>query len=237
MEAMVGSCDRCGQPTGAGALHCSRCGAALRPARVAPDQRAGLRVALPSALRFTAGMMFSPATRLTAALETIPLPMALAVPVAAFALFFFQAGLDRVDVEAAELGEAVGLAAAGAATGAIAVPLMAAFGWGAARLSGGTGSPGWTIRAFSLSYSPTLLYVVLGLAANLVLGWHTAAAFGVTGVLWAFGPIIAILRRLTGGNQWLSLAVATACGALLLGAWSIFGPDLPAPTPPAGTGS
>ena len=41
----------------------------------------------------------------------------------------------------------------------------------------------------ALAHSPTLVYVVLGMAANLLFAWHTSVGFGVTRVLRSLGSL------------------------------------------------
>jgi len=63
----------------------------------------------------------------------------------------------------------------------------------------------------------------VGLIFNLAAGWNTAIAFGVTGVLWALLPVIAILREMTGEKLGVSLAISTLCGGLILCGWALVG--------------
>lgn len=81
----------------------------------------------------------------------------------------------------------------------------------------------WSIRAISLSYSPTLVYAASGLLFNLFLGWNTAVAFGVTGVLWALGPINAAVKEMVNGKTGPSIVLSTICGVLVLFAWAALG--------------
>lgn len=73
--------------------------------------------------------------------------------------------------------------------------------WGTP-FGGKSGGLGEAVRAFALAYSAALVYVVIGLLFNLFFGWNTAVAFGVTGVLWALGPMIAVLKGMVGGRSW-----------------------------------
>ena len=82
---------------------------------------------------------------------------------------------------------------------------------------------GEAVRAFALAYSAALVYVVIGLLFNLFFGWNTAVAFGVTGVLWALGPMIAVLKGMVGGRSWPATLLATACGLMVLLGWARVG--------------
>ena len=48
-----------------------------------------------------------------------------------------------------------------------------------------------------------------GLVFNLFFKWNTSLAFGVTGVLWALGPIMAVFRQLSKGKIAGSVVFAT----------------------------
>jgi hypothetical protein len=48
-------------------------------------------------------------------------------------------------------------------------------------------------------------------------------AFGVTGVLWATGPMIASIKQMSRENTALSVIVATVCSGLLLFGWVLLG--------------
>ena len=64
---------------------------------------------------------------------------------------------------------------------------------------------------------------MIGLLFNLFFGWNTAVAFGVTGVLWALGPMIAVLKGMVGGRSWPATLLATACGLMVLLGWARVG--------------
>ena len=64
---------------------------------------------------------------------------------------------------------------------------------------------------------------MLGLLFSLVFQWNTSVAFGVTGLLWATGPLIASVREMSRENTALAVIVATVCSALLLLGWAILG--------------
>ena len=64
-----------------------------------------------------------------------------------------------------------------------------------------------------------LVYGAAGLVFNLFFKWNTSLAFGVTGVLWALGPMMAVFRQLSKGKIAGSVVFATICGALVLLGW------------------
>jgi len=82
---------------------------------------------------------------------------------------------------------------------------------------------GWAISSFCLSYSGALIYGIFGLVFSFFFDWRTAIAFGVTGVLWATGPIIVSIREMTEGKSVLSIPLATLAGTVVLISWSVFG--------------
>jgi hypothetical protein len=147
--------------------------------------------------------------------------VALGVSGAAFGLFFLQTGLDLLRVgqptlpRLAMTGNAgvVGLCLLGIAYGTLGVVFLAAIAWIATRPLGATIALEATVRAFAFGYCPALV----------AFGWNTALAFGVTGVLWALGPMIATLREMLGGQTWPGVILATILGGLTLFGWAYLG--------------
>ncbi|MBC7246422.1 MAG: hypothetical protein H5T73_01415 [Actinobacteria bacterium] len=176
-----------------------------------------------SSLSTALSMILNPTRVLKGAMESIPWPFCLAISGISFTLFFLQTGLDMHRVGTASTGAAVGFTFLGTAMGTAGVALVAALAWAASRLFGNDRSLGWTVRAFCLAYTPTLIFCLVGLIANLTAGWNTAVAFGITGALWALYPIIAICREMTGEKVIASLTLSTICGALILCGWALLG--------------
>ncbi len=144
----------------------------------------------------------------------------LAVPALAFSLFFLQTGLDRLRAGTLTGFQVLIMAGMGAVYGAAGIVLLALVAWPLLRLLGARQPVPRVLQAFALAYSATLVYAALGLGANLLLGWPTAVAFGVTGVLWSMGPLLTALREMSGGRTGAAALVATVCGALLLLGWA-----------------
>jgi hypothetical protein len=176
-----------------------------------------------SSSRSALAMILNPAQVVKGALEQVPWPVSLAISGLAFTLFFLQTGLDMHRVGTAGTGAAVGFTFLGLVFGTAGVALIAAVAWAASRPLGCQRPLVWTVRAFCLAYTPTLVFVVVGLIFNLAAGWNTAVAFGVTGVLWALYPIIAIVREMTGQKLGASLAISTICGGIVLCGWALVG--------------
>jgi len=148
---------------------------------------------------------------------------ALLVSGVAFMLFFLQTGIDRARDGQLDAGGIALLSLVGLVFGTAGISMTAVVGWAGARLMGGSGKLGEAIRAFALAYSATLIYTAMGLAFNLILGWNTTVAFGVTGVLWALGPMISVLKGMVGGRGWPATLLATACGLMVLVGWARIG--------------
>ncbi len=153
----------------------------------------------------------------------VPWILALAVSGAAFGLFFLQTALDRLDVGSLPPVGVATMPLVGLIYGVLGVPALALVAWLVLRVAGSEAKPGEVVRSFGLAYSPTLIAILLGLAAHVLLGWRTAVAFGVAGVLWALGPINSTLRRMSGGKLFLSIVLASICDALLLLGWALLG--------------
>lgn len=173
--------------------------------------------------RMVLAVMFNPGGLVQKQLSSVKWPLALLIPGMAFSLFFLQTGLDLMKEDFLNETETLALTAIGLLYGTIGVTLISLIGWLGSRLFGGKKTVIDAIRLFALAYSPTLIYVILGFLANVMFGWRTAVAFGVTGVLWAIGPMITSLRQMTNGKTTASAVLATICGALLLLGWSIIG--------------
>lgn len=165
-------------------------------------------------------MMVNPAGVLKRRMASISFVWALAVSGTAFTLFFLQTGLDLYrNGKPGPL--VVVLASIGLIYGTVIVAAIAMVAWQLTRLFGGTKSIDWSVKAFALGYSPALIYATLGLLVNAIFHWKTAIAFGVTGMLWALGPMIAAIKEMTDQKTGVSMVIATLCGGLLLLGWSV----------------
>ena len=190
--------------------------------RECPPHAAGAAPS-PPRWRLALAAMFNPGSLIQQQLSGVRWPLTLVVPGLAFALLFLQTGLDRMRVGTAAWTAALFFPLVGVLYGTLGVTMIALVGWVGLKVLGGKESPAAVIRAFALTYSPALVYVVLGLFANVLFGWRTAVAFGVTGVLWALGPMITTLRQMTGQKTAASVVLAVLCGSLLLLGWSVIG--------------
>lgn len=176
----------------------------------------------PSLFRTIFGMMINPAGALRGAFAN-KWYLSAGVSALAFGLFFVQTGLDLYKTGQKELDFVLLSAGAGIVYGLLMIPLIGAIMWVILKAAKTDKSLLQAMSAFCLSYSGALLYGVLGLVFSLALGWKTSVAFGVTGVLWAIGPMIITIRELTGGKNALSVPLATAVGAVVLISWTVFG--------------
>ena len=172
-------------------------------------------------------MIINPGQLLAQRMATVSWPSALMVSGGAFTLFFLQTGLDRARHGGGQMMRTTGLTIAGAFYGTVGVALIGFVAWVLSKLYGGKQPAGWVIRALALSYGPTLVYVAFGLAFNLLFRWNTSIAFGVTGVLWALGPMIAVFKELSGGKTGGSIIMASVCGGLILFGWAAFAVGIP----------
>lgn len=176
-----------------------------------------------SKVRLLVNMMLSPGTALKNAASGMPFNFSIIISGLAFGLFFLQTGLDLYKTGQQSILFAITTALIGVAFGVTVVPLISILVWVVTKLFGCSKGIKWTISAFCLSYSGALIYCVLGTVASLALGWRTAVAFGVTGVLWAIGPMIATIREMVGGKIYLCVILAAATGAIVLFCWSFIG--------------
>lgn len=177
----------------------------------------------PSLFRTMISMMISPGSALKTAISGIPWFFSLAVSALAFGLFFLQTGFDLYKTGQKDLSFALMSAGAGAVYGLTVIPLLGVIIWSILKLLKSEKNMKWAVSSFCLSYSGALIYGILGIIFSFLFGWKTAISFGVTGVLWATGPLIVSIREMAGGKSVLSITLATLVGAAVLFSWSFFG--------------
>ncbi|AEE95516.1 hypothetical protein [Mahella australiensis] len=176
-----------------------------------------------SKARLVLNMMLSPASALSSSVSKIAIWFPIAVSSSAFCLFFLQTGLDLYKTGQKELNFVYTSAIAGTAYGLIFIPIVSVLIWIFLRLGKTQKDLKWVISSICLSYSGSLLYGVAGLIFSLFFAWKTSVAFGATGVIWAAGPMIVVIRAATDGQSKLSIPIATLVCAMVLISWSIFG--------------
>jgi hypothetical protein len=146
----------------------------------------------------------------------IPVYLSYVISGLAFTLLFLQVGIDMHRAGTRSPGGVVLLLIIGFLFGTAGVALLASVSWGLAKAFGTEWELKRALNAFPLVYTPTLIYAVIGLLFNVAFGWNTAISFGVTGVLWALGPILVLIREMTRGKVGASMLGATICGLLAL---------------------
>ena len=219
---MARFCRNCGTPLQDGVSFCTKCGTREVPAQTGNSEAPAppaTKAAPPNKWWSILLMMVSPGQLLSQGLSKISWPFALSVSGAAFALFFFQTGLDRSHAGLVTTARCWTLALEGALYGTAGIAAIGLVAWALSKFIGGDQPPGWVIRAVALSYSSGLVYGAVGLVFNLFFKWNTSLAFGVSGVLWALGPMMAVFRQMSKGKIAGSVALATVCGALVLLGW------------------
>lgn len=177
----------------------------------------------PNFLRSALAMMINPGSVLKKAVAGIAWPLSLSISGVAFMLFFMQTGLDLWRNGIKEFGFVVLLSGEGLLLGSAGIAFLALLAWGITKLFKGNKSLGWAISAFGLGYCSTLIFTILGLLFSLVFHWNTSIAFGVSGVLWATGPMVASIKEMSHDKTGLSVFIATICSGLLLLGWAMLG--------------
>ena len=177
----------------------------------------------PNPLRSALAMMINPGAVLQKSVGRIPWPFSLSISALAFMLFFMQTGLDLLRTGQKGAGFVALLSVEGLLFGSLGVALLALIAWVITKIFKGVKPLGWAVSAFGLGYCSTLIFTVLGLLFSLLLHWNTSVAFGVSGVLWATGPMIASIKQMSRDNTALSVIVATVCSGLLLLGWVLLG--------------
>ncbi len=175
-----------------------------------------------SLVRTIFGMMINPSGAIKDAFAN-KWYLSAAVSAVAFGLFFLQTGMDLYKTGQKGTGFVIFSAGTGLAYGLVVIPILGVVVWVILKAAKTDKSILEAVSAFCLSYSGALIYGILGIIFSLALGWKTSIAFGVTGVLWAIGPMMFTIRELTGGKNALSVPIASLVGALVLISWSVFG--------------
>lgn len=177
----------------------------------------------PSLFRTIFGMMISPASVVKTAVSGTKWYYSLAVSAIAFGLFFLQTGLDLYKTGQKGLGFVLLSALSGVLYGIIIIPAIGALVWIILKLIKTEKDLKWAISSFCLSYSGALVYGILGILFSFLFAWKTSVAFGVTGVLWAIGPMIVSIREMTDSNNKISIPIVTVFSSIVLLSWSVFG--------------
>lgn len=176
-----------------------------------------------SLLRTIFGMMINPSGAVKSAVEGTAWYFSLLLSGIAFCLFFLQTGLDLYKTGQKSMSFVVMSAGAGFAYGVVIIPLIGVLAWGILKLFKSEKSLKWAITSYCLSYSGAFVYGLLGITFSFFMAWRTAMAFGVTGVLWAIGPLMATSREMTNGNTKISILIATLYSGLILISWAYLG--------------
>ncbi|SHK16358.1 hypothetical protein SAMN02745975_03783 [Geosporobacter subterraneus DSM 17957] len=176
-----------------------------------------------SFFRTVIGMMISPAGVLKSALSSNRWYLSVVISLFAFGLFFLQTGLDLYKTGQKEFPYVFAALGVGAAYGLFVIPLVAVFVWILLKAARIEESMFQVVSAFCLSYSGTLIYGIIGTVVSLTLGWKTAVAFGVTGVVWAVGPMMYTIRELTNGKTYLSIFISAVVGLAVMISWGYLG--------------
>jgi hypothetical protein len=168
-------------------------------------------------------MIINPGLVLKKSLNNISCLFCIGISSLAFALFFLQTGLDLFRTGQADILFITTMTVTGAVYGFAGVASTALLTWVLTKPFGNPLSVKSTVSAFGLSYCSTLIYVVIGLFFSVFLNWKTSVAFGITGVIWAIGPIISTVKSMTRDSLAASIIIATICSGLMLFGWSLLG--------------
>jgi len=174
-----------------------------------------------ASLRAVLQMMVNPGGVLKNLLQDIPIALCFSASGLAFTFFFLQTGLDLWRTGSKSPAGVAAFTLIGLLYGTAAVALVALAAWASSRALGSDRSLEWVMRAFALSYCPALIYAFLGLLFNIIFGWHTSVAFGVSGMLWALMPLLFTTREMLKDKLGAAILLATVCGGLLLFGWAL----------------
>lgn len=168
-------------------------------------------------------MIANPGEVIKNQMNQVPWPYSLLISGLSFTLFFLQTGLDMFRTGQIGVSAVIVITLLGLLYGTGGVALIAVLAWAFSQASKRDYTITWAISSFSLGYSATLIYALIGVICSVTLGWNTAVAFGVTGVLWALRPALFTIRQMSGDRIAFSIALTTLCGAILLFGWALLG--------------
>ena len=78
----------------------------------------------------------------------------------------------------------------------------------------------YVIGSFSLCYTSTMIFTFVGLFLKMGMGWNTSVSLGMSGVLFAFGPMISVISSLTGGKRAWDILIITLAGVYVFFFWA-----------------
>lgn len=136
------------------------------------------------------------------------------IPALAFMLFFLQTSIET----GANIYFGI---LKGFLFGTVGIAAIASLIWLAAKIAGNTADLFNTINSIAVSYTPTVIFVLVGLVLHLAFHWNTALACGVTGVLSAFSPMSGVINKLSKGNRTMSILMMTFTGLYVLCFWVV----------------
>ncbi|PRR83694.1 YIP1 family protein [Clostridium vincentii] len=139
----------------------------------------------------------------------------------AYLLFFLQVGIDKLRVGTVEVGYVIKIALIGFVVGYLGVLLVSILIWMMTKLFKGDWSLNKVTGCIAISYSSTLVYMVCGILAQLILGWNTAITFGITGLLWSLFPVANSIKKITKNNISATVIITTISGILFMFIWSL----------------
>lgn len=138
----------------------------------------------------------------------------------AYLLFFLQVGIDKLRAEMVQTNYIIKLSGVGFIVGYLGVLLISTVVWVLIKLVKGDWSLSKVIGCMAISHGSTLVYMILGVLAQLILGWNTALAFGVTGLLWSLFPIANSIKLMTKNNIKGTVIITTIVGLMLMFVWN-----------------
>lgn len=161
----------------------------------------------------------NPAGMLEKELEQVPWYQGLIISGLAFALLFWQTGLDQQSINAMSNGEVIFLTIKGLLLGTFGMMVIGLVAWLFIRPINKDWTLGKSIKLMALAYTAPLFSLLIGLGLNLAIGSRTALAFGLTGVLWSLNPMFRTIKKGTKEKYGLSIGLTTIIGLMVLLAW------------------
>lgn len=143
----------------------------------------------------------------------VPL-LGLAVSGLSFMLFFILTGLDNNN-------SIIFSAVKGLLFGTIGITFLAVIIWMFVKGFNESNKLDYVIGSFALCYTTTMIFTFVGLLLKMILGWNTSVSLGMSGVLFAYSPMISVITSFTGGKRFWDITIISLAGIYVIFFWAL----------------
>ena len=144
--------------------------------------------------------------------DNVPV-LGIAVSGISFMLLFLLTGLDVK-------GGIVFPAFKGLLFGTFGIAILGLIIWIIVKGLNSSNKPGYVIGSLALCYTTSMIFTVIGFLLKAVMGWNTSISLGMSGVLFAFSPMISVITSFTGGKRFWDIAIISFAGIYVIFFWA-----------------